>query len=378
LEDQVKASFATMYVPQNVAAYVFAAVNMCGWGLWGNVLKGAPGRVRWQNFYVSYILGIFLLTLLNCFTAGEVTTDVDVYGDRTFTGDDFNASIGAMAIALLAGVVWNVGNILLTVCINQLGLAISFGIIIGMGFVGGTILTKYITPSGTEDDSNTAMLWDGILIGGIATVGFAAMNHMKDREAQLEGKAVDETDGAPSEASAKQDGGPSMCLLYVLCVVSGICTALWSLIFNFAAYAPVYHEDGLSPWGSAFWFNIGCIISTMICIPLSLRFPIDGKESISFGEWWGEMKTAPAAAHLLSLLGGAIWGIGFLGFTLTSKSSTMTPAISYALGQCATLVAILGGVFWGEFKGTSLRIKLFTAVDVLLFIGAIVTLAASK
>jgi hypothetical protein len=184
--------------------------------------------------------------------------------------------------------------------------------------------------------------------------------------------------GAPSEASTKHNTGPSMCFLYMLCIVSGICTALWNLIFNFAAYAPVYHEDKLSPWGSAFWFNIGCIISTMICIPLSLRFPIDGKESISFGEWWGEMRTAPAAAHLLSLLGGAIWGIGFLGFTLTSKSSTMTPAISYALGQCATLVAIFGGVFWGEFKGTSLKIKVFTAVDVLLFIGAIVTLAASK
>jgi glucose uptake protein len=375
-----------MYVPQNAAAYVFAVINMCGWGLWGNVLKGAPGRLRWQNFYVSYILGIFLLTLLNCFTAGEVITKVDAYGDRTFTGDDFSASAGAMMIALLAGVVWNVGNILLTVCINQLGLAISFGIIIGMGFVGGTIFTKYITPPGTEDDSNTAILWGGIIIGGIATIGFAVMNHMKDKElrakaqqqAQLEHKEVDEMDGAPSEASTKHNTGPSMCFLYMLCIVSGICTAFWNLIFNFAAYAPVYHEDKLSPWGSAFWFNIGCIISTMICIPLSLRFPIDGKESISFGEWWGEMRTAPAAAHLLSLLGGAIWGIGFLGFTLTSKSSTMTPAISYALGQCATLVAILGGVFWGEFKGTSLRIKLFTAVDVLLFIGAIVTLAASK
>lgn len=380
-----------MYVPENAAAYVFAIVNMCGWGLWGNVLKGAPGRMRWQNFYISYILGIFLLTLLNCFTAGQVTTDVDVYGPLQFTDFDFQASGGAMMIAFLSGFVWNFGNMLLTVCINILGLAIAFGIIIGIGgLFGGTIATQYITPSGPEDDgTNIGLLWAGIIVGGLAAIGFAVMNHMKEKEArakaqaaaqeeQIEEKELGQSTPKTSEASTKHSTGPSMAFMYFLVIVSAVCSGAWSTIFNFSQYDPVYHPNNLSPWGGAFWFNIGNVASLIICIPLSLRFPVDGTEPISFGAWWAEYKSAPAAGHLLSLVGGIIWGIGFMGFTLTNRSSTMTPAIAYCLGQCAALVAILSGVVWGEFKGTSLKIKGFAAFDVALFIAAILILTSSK
>jgi glucose uptake protein len=66
----------------------------------------------------------------------------------------------------------------------------------------------------------------------------------------------------------------------------------------------------------------------------------------------------------VGVLGGAIWGVGnlfsFIAFGIAG------PAISYGLGQGATLVAALWGVFvWREFRnaprGTGLLLALMFA-----------------
>ena len=73
--------------------------------------------------------------------------------------------------------------------------------------------------------------------------------------------------------------------------------------------------------------------------------------------------------HLTDILGGIIWGIGN-SFNLIAAGKT-GPAISYGLGQGATMVAALWGVFiWNEFKqkgaGTS---GLITAMFLLFITG---------
>jgi glucose uptake protein len=55
------------------------------------------------------------------------------------------------------------------------------------------------------------------------------------------------------------------------------------------------------------------------------------------------------STHLVGILGGIIWGIGN-GFNLIAAGKAGA-AISYGLGQGATLVGALWGVFiWKEFK----------------------------
>jgi glucose uptake protein len=73
--------------------------------------------------------------------------------------------------------------------------------------------------------------------------------------------------------------------------------------------------------------------------------------------------------HLVDILGGAIWAIGF-SFNIIAAGSAGY-AISYGLGQGATMVAAFWGVFiWKEFKdappGTN---GLIAAMFVLFFIG---------
>lgn len=56
--------------------------------------------------------------------------------------------------------------------------------------------------------------------------------------------------------------------------------------------------------------------------------------------------------HLVGVLGGVIWGLGnALNLIAAGKAGA---AISYGLGQGATLVAALWGVFvWKEFRGAA-------------------------
>jgi glucose uptake protein len=74
--------------------------------------------------------------------------------------------------------------------------------------------------------------------------------------------------------------------------------------------------------------------------------PIDG-EPVRYSDYFtqGNLKL-----HIIGILGGAIWNIG-MSFNIIA-SGTAGPAISYGLGQGATMVAAFWGVFiWKEFKG---------------------------
>ena len=54
--------------------------------------------------------------------------------------------------------------------------------------------------------------------------------------------------------------------------------------------------------------------------------------------------------HAIGILGGMIWNVGMSFAVLASTAAG--PALSYGLGQGATMVGAIWGVFiWKEFKG---------------------------
>ena len=78
-----------------------------------------------------------------------------------------------------------------------------------------------------------------------------------------------------------------------------------------------------------------------------MKKPVDG-DPVSYKDYFaGNFKV-----HLVGVLGGAIWCIGMAFSIIASEQAG--PAISYGLGQGATMVAAFWGVFvWKEFKGAS-------------------------
>jgi glucose uptake protein len=79
------------------------------------------------------------------------------------------------------------------------------------------------------------------------------------------------------------------------------------------------------------------------------------------------------STHLVGVLGGLIWGVGN-SFNLIAAGKAGA-AVSYGLGQGATLVAALWGVFiWKEFKDAPKGVSGLIGIMLVLFLAGIVSI----
>lgn len=118
----------------------------------------------------------------------------------------------------------------------------------------------------------------------------------------------------------------------------------------------------MTPYSALFVFAIGIFISNFLFNSLLMRKPFTGVP-VAYSQYFkGNMNT-----HLVGILGGAIWALGTACSYIAA--GTAGAAISYGLGQGATMVAALWGVFiWKEFKGASKSTNLLIALMFILFI----------
>jgi len=102
----------------------------------------------------------------------------------------------------------------------------------------------------------------------------------------------------------------------------------------------------LSPYTAVVLFSAGVLLSNFLWNTLMMRWPLSG-ERVPFADYFTK---GSARLHAVGILGGAIWSTGM---ALNIIASTRAgPALSYGLGQGATMVGALWGVFvWREFRG---------------------------
>ena len=92
------------------------------------------------------------------------------------------------------------------------------------------------------------------------------------------------------------------------------------------------------------FFAIGILLSNFIFNTYIMKKPFVGAP-VNFGQYFkGGFRN-----HLTGILGGIIWCVG-MSFSIIA-SGKAGAAISYGLGQGATIVAAIWGIFiWKEFK----------------------------
>jgi glucose uptake protein len=119
----------------------------------------------------------------------------------------------------------------------------------------------------------------------------------------------------------------------------------------------------LTPYTAVVIFTIGILISNILFNTILMKKPVEG-EPVSYRDYFsGALKE-----HLTGILGGIIWCIG-MSFSIIAAGKAGF-AISYGLGQGATLIAALWGVFiWKEFKNTKGTQGLITAMFACFVIG---------
>ena len=321
-------------------AVIFCVITMIAWGSWANTQKLTDNNWRFELFYWDYVIGIVLFALFLAFTAGSLGTD-----GRPFLEDLGQANTANIGSALLGGVLFNLANILLVAAITIAGMSVAFPVGIGLALVIGVIVNYLDIPVG-----NASMLFIGVALIVVAMLLNAT---------------------AYSKLSASQNKVPSKGL--ILAVVAGI---LMGFFYKYVANSmfsdftePI--DGKLSPYTAVVVFAFGILLSNFIFNTILMKKPFEG-EAVKFQSYFkGSSKN-----HLMGIIGGAIWCVG-MSFSILA-SDKAGPAISYGLGQGATVVAALWGIFvWKEFKGAPKEVpKLLNIMLVIYIVGlALIVLA---
>jgi len=331
-----------MFVLQSYpAAVIFCVITMFCWGSWANTQKLARKGWRFELFYWDYTIGVLLLTLILGLTLGSSGA-----AGRPFVADLLQASRSSIFSALLGGAIFNAANILLVAAIDIAGMAVAFPVGIGIALVLGVVVNYVADPVG-----NAALLF-----GGVALIVLAIL---------LDATAYRRIPGGAPGVSTKG------------LVLSVACGLLMGFFYRFVASSmyPDFSQPApgkFGPYAAVFVFAIGIFLSNFILNSLVMKKPFVGQPLPFASYFTGDIRT-----HLTGILGGMIWGVG-MSFNIIA-SGRAGFAISYGLGQGATMVAALWGVFiWKEFRSAPAGTSRLIAAMFLCFLFGIALIIRAR
>ena len=326
-------------------AVALCVITMLCWGSWANTQKLASKEWRFQLFYWDYAIGVFLLALLLAFTLGSTGT-----GGRSFLADLQQADAKWLGSAFISGVIFNLSNILLVAAIDIAGMAVAFPVGVGLALCLG-VITTYLS----NKEGNAPMLGAGVVAIMIAILLDAiAYKRLSSGDKKTPVKGI------------------------VISIAAGL---LMGFFYKYVVAAmgqidPVTNvlEAGkLSPYTAVVLFSTGLLISNFLWTSIMMVKPFTGAP-VPFGDYFTK---GNARLHLVGILGGMIWNTGMaLSIIASTKAGG---ALSYGLGQGATMIGALWGVFiWKEFKGAPKGTNRLLGAMFLFYIIGLAILIASK
>jgi glucose uptake protein len=321
-------------------AVLFCVITMLCWGSWANTQKLARAGWRFELFYWDYTFGVLVLTAIFGLTLGSNGT-----AGRSFLADLAQASQSNIASALLGGAIFNLANILLVAAIDIAGMAVAFPVGIGLALVLGVVVNYIANPIG-----NATLLFAGVILVFVAIV--------------LDAVAYRKIPGVAAGVNTKG---------LVLSIACGIFMGFFYRFVAASMYPDFTHPEpgALGPYAAVFVFAVGTVLSNLALNTFVMKRPFVGAP-VDFADYFkGDIRT-----HLTGILGGLIWGTGMsFNFIASGRAGF---AISYGLGQGATMIAAFWGVFiWKEFRsapaGTS---RLIAAMFVCFLTGLALIIVA--
>ena len=326
-------------------AVALCVITMLCWGSWANTQKLASKEWRFQLFYWDYAIGVFLLALLLAFTLGSTGT-----GGRSFLADLQQADAKWLGSAFISGVIFNLSNILLVAAIDIAGMAVAFPVGVGLALCLG-VITTYLS----NKEGNAPMLGAGVVAIMIAILLDAiAYKRLSSGDKKTPVKGI------------------------VISIAAGL---LMGFFYKYVVAAmgqidPVTNvlEAGkLSPYTAVVLFSTGLLISNFLWNSIMMVKPFTGAP-VPFGDYFTK---GNARLHFVGILGGMIWNTGMaLSIIASTKAGG---ALSYGLGQGATMIGALWGVFiWKEFKGAPKGTNRLLGAMFLFYIIGRAILIASK
>ena len=319
------------------AALLLTLVSMLCWGSWANTFKLA-GKWRFELFYYDYSLGVLVAATIFALTFGSAGSN-----GLPFVADLAHAGSRQILFGAIGGIVFNLANILLVAAISLAGLAVAFPVGIGLALVIGVIWNYTLKPQG-----NPLLLFSGaaIVVAAIIVDAFAY-------------RALEAGKAAESQRKVSGKG-------IALSLVSGRLMGSFFPLVEMGKSG----SQGLGPYAIGFVFTVGVFLSTFVFNLFFMKFPVEGPP-VTMPEYF----TGTSRQHWLGIAGGFIWAMGTIAnFVAASapESVQVGPAISYAIGQGATMVSALWGLLvWKEFAGATGRVRLLVGIMLVLFVAGL-------
>jgi glucose uptake protein len=335
-----------MILPETyLSALLLIILSMLCWGSWANTFK-LTGRWRFELFYYDYSVGVLLAAIIAAYTFGSMGNEL------SFSDNMLVAAKRNMAYAVAAGMVFNLANMLLVAAISVAGLAVAFPVGIGLALVIGVVWNYFLNPQG-----NPTLLAAGVALVMCAIVVDALAYSAHAKPAAPAG-------GRKKSASSKG---------ILLSLISGVLMGSFYPLVEMSKGGGV-DAAGLGPYAVAFLFALGVFFSTFIYNLYFLNLPVEGQPLSMLAYFKG---TLPQ--HALGIFGGIVWCTGAIAnFVAASAPNKVQvgPAISYAIGQGATMVSALWGVLvWKEFAGASSKVRILLTLMFVLFLAGLMLVA---
>ena len=328
-----------MFIVNNYPlAIIFCVITMFCWGSWGNTQKLAGKTWRYELFYWDYVIGVLLISLISAFTIGSIGEN-----GRGFIADLGQADLKNIGSAFLGGIIFNAANILLSTAIAIAGMSVAFPVGIGLALVLGVIINYMGSQKG-----DPVFLFLGVGLIAIAII----INALAYRKASSDNNKVT-TKGI---------------------LVSVLAGLLMSFFYRFVAASMDLDNfespaaGMMTPYTAVVIFALGVFISNFLFNTVLMKNPISGEPTNYKVYFKGKL-----SIHWVGILGGIIWGIGnSLNLIAAGKAGA---AISYGLGQGATLIAALWGVFiWKEFKNSPKGTNGLLVIMFILFVFGLISI----
>ena len=332
------------------AALCLAIFSLLCLGSWANSFKLA-GRWRFELFYFDFAFGLVAVSLILAFTAGSWGFD-----SFTFMDDLMRASKHSMAQAFGAGLIFNLGNMLLVAGVSLVGLSIAFPIGLGIAIVVGALIAQAVSPQG-----NPVLFFAGaaVVLVAVFVCGSAYRSLALLREIEK------------MKAGTHRTLRPSVSWKGVLLSAGG-----GILLGSFAPVLDAAKDPdiGLGPYSLGVVFCMGIAFSTIVYNMYFMNLPVKGKPVEILAYFRGSI-----GQHLYGVLGGAVWSLGTIAaFVLSSspKAGMPAPALMYALGRISPLLAAIWGlVVWKELRSADAKVAALLGIMLFLLAAGVAMLA---
>jgi glucose uptake protein len=336
--------------------------GMLCWGSWAAFFKAAgnspggasPGTMRFELFYFDFAIGTVFAALLCALTFGTFGFD-----GFTFQDDLLHAAKKQDILAVAAGALFNLGNMLLLAAVAEAGMAVAFPLALGIAIVVGSSWQFFLKPG-----QNLALFLFGIVIVicGVFVCTAAYRFYMLGRADELV-----RTGAQKSTVRRVSARGAAIAIFGGF-----ILGSYFPLVSN-----AVEGETGVGPYSLCVLFAVGIFLSTFFFNLFFMNLPVSGAPLEIFDYFKSTRRQ-----HILGVLSGLMWMFGLaanlVSAAVVEGKAIVGQAVSYGLLQGSVLIAAIWGLlYWKEFKDADGRVRSLLIIMLVLFVCGIGLIAVA-